>query len=78
MIGPCRACDAYRRTGKCVQEDDMPARLAKMKHSPVWVPGMPVYWWEPTAQFKAFLDRWYGSDRKTIFPGKCSILDRPL
>jgi multimeric flavodoxin WrbA len=57
-IGPCRACDACQRTGMCVQEDDMPALLEKMKHSSVWVLGTPVYWWGPTAQFKAFLDRW--------------------
>jgi len=45
---------------------------------PSWVLGTPVYWWGPTAQFKAFLDRWYGSDRKAVFPGKRVILTIPF
>ena len=56
----------------------MAALLEKMKHSPIWVFGTPVYWWGPTAQFKAFLDRWYGSDRKAVFPGKRVILTIPF
>jgi multimeric flavodoxin WrbA len=68
-IAPCRACDTCRRTGKCVQQDDMPAVLEQMGRSEVWVLGTPVYWWGPTAQFKAFLDRWYnGGD--AIFRGE--------
>jgi multimeric flavodoxin WrbA len=62
QIGPCRACDSCRRTGVCVQEDDMPGLLQQMQRSDVWVLGTPVYWWGPTAQFKAFLDRWYGAE----------------
>ena len=58
-VGPCRACDACRKTGECVQRDDMPALLEQMERSQVWVLGTPIYWWGPTAQFKAFLDRWY-------------------
>ena len=58
-IAPCRACDACRRTGRCVQQDDMPTVMEQMMRSGVWVLGTPVYWWGPTAQFKAFLDRWY-------------------
>ena len=77
-IGPCLACDACRRTGACVQKDDMGSLLEKMKDAEVWVFGTPVYWWGPTAQFKAFLDRWYGSDRKAIFPGKRVILTIPF
>jgi multimeric flavodoxin WrbA len=60
-IGPCRGCDACRRTGECVQHDDMPALLDKMEHSALWVLGTPVYWWGPTAQLKTFVDRWYGA-----------------
>jgi multimeric flavodoxin WrbA len=77
-ITPCLACDACQRTGACVQEDDMADLLAKMQASPVWVLGTPVYWWGPTAQFKAFLDRWYGSEREAIFPGKRVILTIPF
>ena len=77
-IAPCLACDACQRTGACAQEDDMVGLLANMQASPVWVLGTPVYWWGPTAQFKAFLDRWYGSDRKAVFPGKRVILTIPF
>jgi multimeric flavodoxin WrbA len=58
-IAPCRACDTCRRTGRCIQQDDMPAVMEQMARSGVWVLGTPVYWWGPAAQFKAFLDRWY-------------------
>ena len=76
-LRPCLACDACQRTGACVQKDDMAALLDKMQEAQVWVLGTPVYWWGPTAQFKAFLDRWYGSDRKAVFPGKRVILTIP-
>jgi hypothetical protein len=32
-VGPCRACDACRKTGECVQRDDMPALLEQMERS---------------------------------------------
>ena len=76
-IAPCRACDACRRTGECAQKDDMAALLEKMERSQVWVLGTPVYWWGPTAQFKAFLDRWYGSNY-AMFKGRRVILAIPL
>lgn len=76
-IVPCQACDACGKTGKCVQQDDMPALLEQMQRSQVWVLGTPVYWWGPTAQFKTFLDRWYGVERE-IFAGQCVVLVIPL
>ena len=77
-IAPCLACDGCQGTGACVQEDDMAPLLTKMQASQIWVLGTPIYWWGPTAQFKAFLDRWYGSDRKAVFPGKRVILTIPF
>ena len=47
--------------------------MEKMESSPVWVLGTPIYWWGPSAQFKAFLDRWYGA-RQMTFEGKRIIL----
>ncbi|MBE9506984.1 MAG: flavodoxin family protein, partial [Chloroflexi bacterium] len=76
-IAPCQACDACKKAGKCVQQDDMPALLEKMQRSPVWVLGTPVYWWGPTAQFKTFLDRWYGA-KQVEFEGRRVILAIPL
>jgi len=76
-VRPCRACDACSKTRKCVQKDDFPRLLEEMQRSDVWVLGTPVYWWGPTAQFKAFLDRWYSIDR-TIFKDKKAIVVIPL
>jgi multimeric flavodoxin WrbA len=78
-IAPCRACDTCRRTGTCVQQDDMPAVMEQMMRSGVWVLGTPVYWWGPTAQFKAFLDRWYvGGSVFSRHEGQRVILVIPL
>ena len=76
-VSPCKACNECRRDGRCSQEDDMVALLEKMKQSEVWVLGTPVYWWGPTAQFKAFIDRWYGVERG-VFRGRRVILAIPL
>lgn len=62
-VAPCKACNECRRDGRCAQEDDMVALLDKMRQSKAWVLGTPVYWGGPTAQFKAFIDRWYGVER---------------
>jgi multimeric flavodoxin WrbA len=76
-VAPCKACNECRRDGRCAQEDDMVALLEKMRQSEVWVLGTPVYWWGPTAQFKAFIDRWYGVERG-VFRGRLVILAIPL
>jgi len=81
-IGPCRGCDACGKTGTCVQQDDMPALLEQMAHSDVWVFGTPVYYWGPTAQFKAFVDRWYSTEHQATkiaeFKDKRVVLAVPL
>jgi NAD(P)H-dependent FMN reductase len=56
-----------------IQDDGMVAIIEKMKASRVWVLTTPVYWWGPTAQMKAFIDRWYAVPRE-IFRGKRIIL----
>jgi multimeric flavodoxin WrbA len=81
-IAPCKACSACRATGECVQKDDMREMFEKMKASDIWVLGTPVYWWGPSAQLKAFVDRWYGkadeTGTKEIFNGRRVILAVPL
>ncbi len=69
-ITPCTGCEACQETGECVFKDDMPVLWTKMKESNVWVLGTPVYWWGPTAQMKAFVDRWYS---KIFLPGDQAI-----
>lgn len=76
-ISPCQACNACSKTGTCVQQDDMITLLEQMESSQVWVLGTPIYWWGPTAQFKAFIDRWY-SVKRTIFREKRVVLVIPL
>jgi multimeric flavodoxin WrbA len=81
-ISPCTACDACQETGECVFHDDMDGLLDRMRRARVWVLGTPVYWWGPSAQFKAFLDRWYSkvflpADRE-LFAGRRVILTIPL
>jgi multimeric flavodoxin WrbA len=82
-IGPCRGCDACAKAGKCIQGDDMHALLEQMAQSDVWVFGTPVYYWGPTAQFKAFVDRWYSTEHQVTpttveFKDKHVILAIPL
>ena len=72
-IAPCRACNKCQRDGRCIHEDDMADLIALMEKSDVWVFGTPIYWWGPSAQFKAFIDRWYGINHG-IFQGKQVIL----
>ncbi len=76
-IKPCQACNACQKTGTCVHQDDLPEILEKMQRSQIWVLGTPVYWWGPTAQFKAFVDRWYGA-KHVNFAEKKVILTIPL
>ncbi|MHA2178689.1 MAG: flavodoxin family protein [Candidatus Thorarchaeota archaeon] len=76
-ISPCRACNGCQKSGGCILNDDMDAITELMQKSDIWVFGTPVYWWGPTAQFKAFIDRWYGLDHR-VFQGKQVILTIPM
>ncbi len=58
-IAPCRGCESCRRTGTCVQNDDMLDMYTKILDSDVLVIGSPVYWWGPSAQIKTFMDRMF-------------------
>ncbi len=71
-IEPCKACDVCRK-GECVIEDDFASVAGKMESAHVWVIGTPVYWWGPSAQTKAWIDRWYGLPRE-LFEGKGVVL----
>jgi len=77
-IAPCRACDACLKTGVCIQHDDMEPLVESMKESHIWVLATPVYWWGPSAQLKAFVDRWYApwhnADTRMAFAGKRAVL----
>jgi len=76
-IKPCQACNSCYKTGFCIQNDDMSELLKKMERSEIWILGTPIYWWGPTAQFKAFIDRWYHPKHQE-FKKKQVILVIPL
>ena len=75
-IAPCRACDICQDTDEfCVHGDDFPPLWEQMKTSDVWVLGTPIYWGGPTAQFKAFLDRWRAPEEELkVMPDQHIIL----
>jgi len=81
-IAPCEACYECDTGGICVQDDDMKRVFERMAASPVWVLGTPVYWWGPSAQMKAFVDRWFSKapnrDDSGILVGKKVVLAIPL
>lgn len=80
-IGPCRACDTCRVTGRCAQQDDMANVLDRMAQADVWLLGTPIYMAGPTAQFKTFVDRWHargGPRRQEFYEGKKAILAIPF
>jgi len=56
-IIPCTACDACTLNGICVNDDDVPALLARMKGADAIVLGSPVYIDTVTGQMKVFFDR---------------------
>jgi multimeric flavodoxin WrbA len=82
QIAPCQACYACETTGQCIHADDMEGLFEKLHASGVWVLGTPVYWWGPSAQMKAFMDRWFakvrGRDDRDILSGHSIVLAVPM
>lgn len=76
-IRPCRACQLCSSHGRCSQDDDMQEIYPKILEADVLILGTPVYFWGPSAQIKAFIDRWYalvsGKDRNKL-KGKRAIV----
>jgi multimeric flavodoxin WrbA len=56
-IIPCTACDACTLNGICVNDDDVPALVTRMKEADAIVFGSPVYIDTVTGQMKVFFDR---------------------
>ena len=65
-ISPCRACDGCRRGKRCQLEDEMQPLYDKLLEADVIVLGTPIYFWGPSAQAKAFVDRWYAMDQEGV------------
>jgi multimeric flavodoxin WrbA len=56
-IKPCLGCGGCDKTGICVQKDDMTALYDKIVESPRIILTSPIYFYNVTAQAKAFIDR---------------------
>jgi len=56
-ISPCQGCLSCAETGLCRIKDDMKDVCTSIMESDVVVYATPVYWWAPSAQLKAAMDR---------------------
>jgi multimeric flavodoxin WrbA len=56
-IRPCQACGGCDKTGVCVIQDDMQDLYPKIDIADVIIIGSPIYFYNVTAQTKAFIDR---------------------
>lgn len=56
-IGYCMACYGCKKTGKCIQKDDMDGILDKMIQADVIVLSTPVYFYSMDGQLKTLIDR---------------------
>jgi len=57
-ISPIGDCSACRKAGHCSIEDDFDALIEEVLENDCVIFGTPLYWFGPSAQMKAFLDRW--------------------
>ena len=53
----CTGCLACLKTGKCVQKDDAPEIMEKLRQADVLVFATPIYYYEMCGQMKTLLDR---------------------
>ena len=61
----CIGCLSCIKTGKCVQKDDAPEIMEKLRRADVLVFATPIYYYEMSGQMKTLLDRMnplYSSD----------------
>jgi NAD(P)H-dependent FMN reductase len=75
-IKPCLACNICKIKGFYINRNDMQKLLDQIRASDVCVLGTPVFFWRPTAQFKTFIDRFYGV--KQVMKGKRIIIVIPF
>ena len=58
-VGPCTGCNSCRQTGTCLQKDDFDRVLEGFLSCDLLVLATPLYFWNISAQLKAFIDRIY-------------------
>ena len=70
----CQGCERCQTTGTCVIEDGLGKVFGAMASSTAWVLGTPVYVHAPTAQCKAFIDRWYGASSEPFLGKRVALV----
>lgn len=58
-IRPCVACNACKKTGKCVQADEMETVRAALESADLIAFVTPIYYMNMSAQLKVVIDRFY-------------------
>lgn len=74
-IVPCTACEACSLNGVCINDDDVPALVARMHEADAIVLGSPVYIDNVSGQAKVFFDRLADAIHYQQFASKfgCSV-----
>jgi multimeric flavodoxin WrbA len=74
-VTPCTACEACSLNGTCVNDDDVPSLLERMKEADGIVFASPVYIDNVSGQMKVFFDRLADAIHYQILSGKfgCSV-----
>jgi len=74
-VTPCTACDACSLNGVCVNDDDVPSIVERMKEADGIVFASPVYIDNVSGQMKVFFDRLADAIHYQLLAGKygCSV-----
>ena len=74
-VTPCTACDACSLNGVCVNDDDVPSIIERMKEADGIVFASPVYIDNVSGQMKIFFDRLADAIHYQLLDGKygCSV-----
>jgi multimeric flavodoxin WrbA len=74
-ITPCTACEGCSFTGTCVNDDDVPALVSRMREADAIIFGSPVYIDNISGQMKVFFDRLADAIHYQVLTGKfgCSV-----
>ena len=74
-VTPCTACDACSLNGVCVNDDDVPSVVERMKEADGIVFASPVYIDNVSGQMKIFFDRLADAIHYQLLAGKygCSV-----
>jgi multimeric flavodoxin WrbA len=71
-LSPCHGCGGCEKTGQCVVKDDMTELYEKVDQADILILVTPVYFYGPSAQIKAFIDRFQARwSRKYLLNQPC-------